>query len=165
MPAIDRITAAATGHGWRIIAPDDPWERYRYERRNGREIEQVTVVYDVRGAVNTASQQRNRRGDDARVVHPTEKAKADTVIAWLTTPTRQGDPAMPATGKPPITVRAVRCYEKAVDDGGLCTGCGRYIHTERLHTKAGHLPNIDGSLGYIHTYADGTTRHIPPQPR
>lgn len=92
MTAINRIAAVATEHGWRITTPENDWERYLYERRNGREVAQVAVVYDVRGAVHSASRCRNRRGDDARVIHSSDRGKERRVAEWLTASTAHWNP-------------------------------------------------------------------------
>jgi len=49
----------------------------------------------------------------------------------------------------PVRSREARCTGGLKD--GQCVDCGRF-----LRRKGPHKPNVTGSLGWIHQYADGS---------
>lgn len=55
----------------------------------------------------------------------------------------------------PVSRREVLCTE-TITSNGCCVACRRY-----LKRRVPHKPESTGSLGWIETYADGTTRIVP----
>jgi len=84
-------------------------------------------------------------------------ATAKPAAAPVTAPQRRTQYQMihPATRRTEVLCTA---QGRVVDrSGSWCTACGRLLQVDQAHK-----PNVDGSLGWVEHYADGSTRQLPP---